>query len=375
MISATRDTKNRNVSIVQLYNQDATFKKEISFENGNGFDKIAVCSDGGFVAASYCPPCVTKINSQFETEWFMPYEDVATEGTVCDIKEITADMIAVLFLSNRTPDFGRKLKISYLNKKGELIETVDLMRHVDLSDAKIIVDGHGGYFLFATCNETLANKYPLVAQNYDGSKGTEAVVMHFSKDRELTWVKTLGGGGDDWLEEAEIDSKGNIYLALGTAWYGADSFWEMTVKRNFTYRRQLVKLNQEGTLVYKVPLSNMGMAVDQVCGIHIRGNRVFVTGMANYFDGYQSKYPCSQILPTESASRIFCVYDVCIDSDGKELDRRIFRCDPNNEPCDSVLLPNGSLVIAGRISKDENYFDLDFPSGVDWASALFVFDE
>ncbi len=361
------------VSVIQIYDENSNLKNEYSYGGGNGFDKIAVCSDGGFIAASYFPPCITKVNSNFETEWFMPYENVETSGTVQDIEEISPDLFAVLFVSVDSTDFSRRFKISYLNKAGELIETVDLMKNVDPQDADIISDGQGGFYLLSACNESLANKFPLVAENYDNSKATEAIIMHFSSNRELTWVKTLGGGGNDWIEESAIDNNGDIYLAVGTDWYGADSFWDMSVQRSLPYRRMLVKLDKNSNIVYKVPLSSKGMAVDQVFGIHIKDNNAYVVGMADYFDGYQVKYPCEQISPYEKGNRVFCVYNACIDSNGKELDRKIFRCDQNNMPCDSSLLPNGSLVIAGSVSAVENPFNLGFPLGVDSVAVLFIY--
>lgn len=361
------------VSFIRIYDENSNLKGEHFYENGNGFDKIAVCSDGGLVAASYCPPCITKVNSNFETEWFMPYENIEFGGTVQDIEEISPEIIAVLFVSLNSPDFSRRLKLSFLDKDGTLIETIDLMKNVDPQDADIIADGNGGFYLLSTCDKELAEKYPLVAENYDSSRATEVLIMHFSAERELVLVKTLGGGGDDWVEEAAIDTDGNFYLAIGTNWVGADSFWDMSVESSMPYRRMLVKLDKTGDIVYKVPLSNKGMAVDQVFGIHIKNSKSYVIGISDYFDGYQANYPCEQILPSEKGNHVFCVYNVCIDSNGKELDRKIFRCDINNTPCDSVLLPNGTLVIAGKVSAEENPFNLEFPSGIDGPSAVFIY--
>lgn len=376
-VSGHRVTEDLAYSIIQIYDENSNFKNEYLFADGNGFDKIAVCSDGGVIAASYCPPCITKVNSNFETEWFMPYENVEFEGTVQDIEEISPEIIAVLFVSLNSPDFSRRLKLSFLDKDGTLIETIDLMKNIDLQDADIIADGNGGFYLLTSCDKELAEKYPLVAENYENSKAAEVAIMHFSAERELVWAKTLGGGGDDWIEEATIDSNGNFYLAVGTNWYGADSFWEMGVERSMPYRRMLVKLDKNGDIVYKVPLSAKGMAVDHVFGIHIKDGNAYVVGMTDYFDGYQIKYPCEQILPEEKqkGERVFCVYNACIDKDGKELDRKIFRCDVNNAPCDAALLQNGTLVIAGKVSSDENPFNFKFSSGVDFAAALFIFNE
>lgn len=360
-------------SILQIYDKNATLKKQYTHHNSDGFEAITLCSDGGFIAASSSPH-ITKINSELKTEWSVEYEDNSQFRFVHDIEEINPNCYAVVFASFNNLD-AIMLKISFLDKNGKITETIELMKNIDPQDADIIVDGNGGFYLLSACDKELTEKYPLVAENYDSSKATEAIIMHFSAERELMWAKILGGGGDDWIEEANIDSNGNFYLAVGTNWYGADSFWEMGVERSMPYRRMLVKLDKNGNFVYKVPLSDKGMAVDQIFGIHIKNGRAYVVGMTDYFDGYQIKYPCEQILPEEKqkGERAFCVYNVCIDSDGKELDRKIFRCDINNTPCDSSLLPNGSLVIAGRVSAVENPFNLEFPLGVDSTAALFIF--
>lgn len=368
-------TETKLESIIQIYDKNATLENQYTYhnENSNGFDKIALCSDGGFIAASQQ---LTKINSNFETEWSVAYEENTKFRQVFDIEEINPNCYAVAFASFDDV-MKMQLKIVFLDKNGGLVETIDVVNDIFAEGTDIISGSNGGFYLLTSCNKSTADMYPLVAENYDNSKATEAIIMHFSSNRELTWVKTLGGGGDDWIEEATKDRNGNFYLAVGTNWYGADSFWEMGVERSMPYRRMLVKLDKNGNIVYKVPLSAKGMAVDQVFGIHIKDEKAYVVGMTDYFDGYQIKYPCEQILPEEKqkGNRVFCVYNACIDGDGIELDRKIFRCDVNNMPCDSALLLNGSLVIAGRVSADENPFNLKFPSGVNSAAALFVYKE
>lgn len=360
-------------SLIRIFDKNSVLLNQYLFDDGNGFDKIAACSDGGFIAASYTPPCITKLNSNFEVEWFAPYENVEFGGTVHDIEEISPNCYAVLFVSHNSSDFNRWLKISFLNKNGEIIETVDLMKNIDPQDAEIIADGTGGFYLISACNESLTNNYSLIKMKYDTSKATEVAIMHFSADRQLIDVKIIGGGGNDWCEEAAIDTEGNIYIAVGTDWNSADSFWEMGVDRFMPYRRMLVKLDGNGNIIYKLPLSNKGMAVDQVYGIHIKDKKAYVIGVADYFDGYQAKYPCEQISPNEKGNRVFSVYKVCVESNGTEINRDIFRCDINDAPSGSILLNNGSLVITGSVSINDNPFNINFPADVNYAAALFVY--
>lgn len=240
-------------------------------------------------------------------------------------------------------------------------------------DADIIKDGNDGFYLTAVCDEELAGKYPIAEKVYNNQKATEAAVLKFNNEHELVWAKTLGGGGNDWCEEAAIDGEGNIYLAIGTDWYGADEFWDMSVERALPFRRMLVKLDKNGNILFKIPLSNKGMAVDQVFGIMTDGKGVYVVGIADYFDGYQVKYPCEQISPAEKGERIFSVYTACITADGNELDRKIFRCDINAAPSGSVLLKNGTIVISGSLSQAENPFKISFPNGANMLPALFLY--
>ncbi len=375
-VSGHRYTETVIESIIQIYDKNAIFEKEYKHileeherYNGNGFDKMALCSDGGFIAASFISPHITKINRNLESEWSVMYEEFSPFRTVYDVEEVNPNCYAVAFASF---DDVMKLKIVFLDKNGEIVETIDVVNDIFADGTDIISDGNGGFYLLTSCNKSTADMYPLVAENYDSSKATEAIIMHFSSDRELIWVKTLGGGGNDWIEETAIDENGNIYLAVGTNWYGADSFWDMSVERSMPYRRMLVKLDRKGNIVYRAPLANKGLAVDQVFGIHIKDDIANVVGMSDYFDGYQVKYPCEQILPNEKGNRVFCVYNACIDGNGNELDRKIFRCDQNNMPCDSIMLPNGSLVIAGSVSAVENPFNLEL-FGSDSTAALFKF--
>ncbi len=374
VVAGERYTGDWIFSTLQIYDENLSFVNEYSFRDGNGFTKIAQCSDGGFIATSYCPPCITKINSHFERQWIMPYENVVFEGIVHDIEEISPNLIAVLFVSVNSNDFSRHLKISYLDSNGELIETVDLMKNIDPQDARIVSDGNGEFYLLSVCNQSLANSFSFAEETYDGSKGTEAIIMHFSTDREMIWAKTFGGMGSDWIEESAIDSNGNLYLAMATNWNDVDSFWDMPLDSAMRYRRMLIKVDTQGNLVYKVPLANKGMAVDQVFGIHTMDGKTYVVGMADYYDGYQEKYPCSQMPSYDGNERFFSVYTLCIDDEtGEELNRNVFRCSAENSPSCSIMLKSGSIVMSGTVSGVENYLSLPLTEEMNRLPALFLY--
>lgn len=374
VVAGGRYTNDRIFSVLQIYDENSSFVEEYSFEYGEGFGKIARCSDGGLIAVSSNPPCVTKINSDFEYQWFMPYETAESWAILHDIEEISPNLIAVLYVSVDSNDFNRNLKISYLDNNGELLETVDLAENIDPQDAEIVADGKGGFYVLSTCNQSLANEFPLVAQQYESTKGTEAIIMHLSADREMIWAKTFGGMGSDWIEESAIDSNGNLYLAMATNWNDTDSFWDMPLDSTQPYRRMLIKVDFQGNLVYKVPLANHGMAVDQVFGIHTMDGKTYVVGMADYYDGYQEKYPCAGMPDYDSNERIFSVYTLCIDDEtGEELKRNVFRCSAENSPSCSIMLKSGSIVMNGTVSGIENYLSLPLTEEMNRLPALFLY--
>lgn len=369
-------TENENgiKSFIRIYNEKTEIVNEKIFEDGNSFEKIGVCSDGGFIVASYSPPTLTKLTADLKKDFVDPYENVEFEGTVQDVEEISKGLYAVLFVSANTPNFERYLKIAFLDDYGDVIDTVTLTKAKEGAlDGNIIKDGKGGFYLTAVCNEELAKNHTIVGKEYNNSKATEAAVFKFNNKRELTWVKTLGGDGNDWCEESSIDKDGNIYLAVATDWYGADDFWYMSVDSALPYRRMLVKLNANGNIVFKAPLSNKGMATDQVFGIMTDDSDVYVVGMSDYFDGYQIKYPCEQISPEEKGDRVFSVYTARFTADGNELYRNIFRCDINNTPSGAVMLKGGTLVIAGSLDDSENPFNVPFQNGVHSIPSLFLY--
>lgn len=364
-------------SIIQTYDKNLNLIKEYSYEYGYGFLKIAACSDGGFILSAENFDNIIKLNKNFETQWTAPFRDERELGYVQGFAEISPNRFSVVYDSYDDEHNNGRYYVSCIDNKGNFIKKVELMNKTDdlFYSQNIIADGDGGFYLFASCNESMAKNFPLIAKNYDSKKEKEVAVMHFSSDLKLTWVKTLGGKGEDWIEDSAIDSKGNLYIAVGTNSPLKDSLWDMEFKSNYPFRRMLVKLNKKGDLIYKVPLSAGGMASKQTFGIHIKDEKAYVTGMANYFDGYQDKYKCQQIAFSESEveGRLFCVFIACIDSKGNELSRNIFRCDINDTPYDSTTSANGTLIIVGSVSTNDNPFNVDFKLGIERMAAFFVY--
>ena len=340
-------------SLIRIYDKNNKIKNEYTYDTGNGFTKIAACSDEGFILSSYSPPCLTKINSSFETEWITYYEDIVFEGNVCDIEEISSNCYAVLYISLNSSDFTRCLKLSFIDNKGNVIDTMEILSNADPTDADIIADGKGGFYITAACDESVVSKFDFIKSEYDSSKLREATILHFSPERELVWAKTLGGVGDDWCEEGAVDEDGNFYIAVATDSIEVDEFWETEFDNFYPYRRMLVKLNKDGNVVYKHLISSESLSIDQVFAIETKDGNAYVVGMSNYFDDIQNEYICKQITEAETDGRVFCVYTAIIDSNGKELDREIFRCDEENIPTGAVLRDDGSLIICGSHSGDD----------------------
>ena len=376
-VAGIRTNENFARSIIQTYDKNLKLVKEYSYEYGYGFLNIASCSDGGFIASAEYYDSIIKLNKNFETQWTAPFRDDRDLAKVESLSQISENCFAVVYSGYDDDYTNGRLYVSLVNEKGDFIKKVELFDiNRDLFFSQdIIPDNKGGFYLFASCNETLIYNFPLVAKSYDSNKKLEVVLMHFSSDLNLNWVKTLGGKGEDWVEESAIDSKGNFYIAVGTNSPIKDSFWDMEFNPKYLFRRMLIKLNKKGDLIYKVPLSSGGMGSNQTFGIHIIDNKAYVTGIANYFDGYQNKYKCQQIPFTQAEveGRLFCVYNACVDSKGKEIHRNIFRCDINDTPCDSVISSNGSIILAGSVSLCDNVFNLPLENGREQMAALFEY--
>ena len=370
-VVAGEETDDDLISFIRVFDQNVRLQEDYTTAYLGGYTKLAPCSDGGFIASTYCPPTLTKFSKDLQVEWVTEYEDPALEGYVTDVKEITPNRYAVLF--TRTPHDVFMRKLAFVDGEGNLTGSFDLMKDPDMRDGEILPDKNGGFYLVVMCNEDLASRFDLLKEEYNPAKGLEVAVMHFDANIRLTWAKTYGGQGDDWVEEAALDENGDFLIAFGTNSPHNDFFSNMTVNKTMPYRRMLVKINQKGDMVYQVPLSNKARAIDQVFGIRTMGNLTYVTGVSEYFDGYQDRYPCEQISMKDENDRYFCAYTVCIDNNGKELDRAIFVYDFFSDPCGSALLPDGTLVIAGSVSTVDNPFNISLPTNKSSVAALYVY--
>jgi hypothetical protein len=241
-----------------------------------------------------------------------------------------------------------------------------------------VADGKGGVYLFTYCNQSTADKYGLIKKDYKGKDETDAAIIHFNAERKVDWSKIVSSTkGRDWIEEATIDQNGNFYIALGTDCKEKDKLWDMMyVHESIGNRRMLVKLDKKGNVVYKVPLTSDAMAVDHTHGILLNNGKVNVVGTAYYFDKYNSKYPCKKIGKEDEGDRLFVAYNLSIDDKkGKELHRDLFLNSVENEPRDSVVLNNGTVVIAGTVSAMYNSLDLTFYDDYDKLGALFIYEK
>lgn len=390
VVVGDKNTDTLAKSFVRMYDEQMNLVAENSdYGIGMGFDKVSVCDDGGIIVATSSTPYIMKLNSKLEKEWISNYEIIESSAVLHDIEQVSTDCYAVLFDSVSSSKNGsRSLKITFLNNTGEVLGDEEILFDNENVNADIIADGNGGFYITAACDESVAEKYDLVAKVYDSTKNSEAAVMHFSKDRELEWVATLGGNGDDWCEGGTVDSEGNIYVAVCTHSPERDSFWDMEPNVLEPCRSMLVKLNNDGEIVYKYMLSNKGtipkrINEDRIYKVGTYEDAVYVVGISNYFDGIQEKYECKQFLSSENSENVFCIYIAAIDKDGKEIGRGIFRCDADifmssmnygiSAKYGAAILENDNIVICGSVSKDENSFDVSFETNETRKAALYVY--
>ena len=176
-------------------------------------------------------------------------------------------------------------------------------------------------------------------------------------------------------DELAMDDDGNFYLAMATDSPDNDPFWPINPNPSGYFRRMLVKLSPDGKILYKAPLSGWGRSMDQVFGIGFHDNRVFVVGQSYYHDAVQNKYPCEQITESINDDLVPCIYTVCLQENGSEFDRKIFRSDLVSDTVTSAaVLADGSVVICGSVSPEFNPFNLPLDGTSSYDAALFVYE-
>lgn len=376
-VTGRTETEEEIIPIIRIYNDKCNLVKEHKIDLPWGFSRLIECSGGGFIALTEDMPYIIKISKDFKVEWTKEYKDPTGNASAYDIKEISPDCFVILYTDfNEENDMEHV--ISFFDSEGNVIEkqTFIVVESFNIS-GNIVADGKGGVYLFTYCNQSTVDKYKLCEKEYNREDETDAAIIHFNAERKVDWSKVVSSTkGRDWIEEAAIDQKGNFYIALGTDWKGNDKLWDMMyVDDSCGNRRMLLKLDKKGNIVYKVPLTSDAMGVDQTHGIHLNNGKVNVVGMAYYFDKYNSKYPCKKIDKEDEGDRLFVAYNLSIDDKkGKELHRDLFLNSVENEPRGSVVLKNGTVVIAGSVSAMFNSLDLTFYDDYDKFGALFIYE-
>ncbi len=348
---------------VEVYNEDMSVKNTAAFHEYFRLSKIIACNDSGYLLITHAPETVLKLNRNLEREWSVPYDRVLA------IREIQPGNYAALTLSKNT----NRLELFLLDKSGKKTNTVllaTLSEFYDyINDPAFLCDGKGGFYLISTWSADFVSPLQKIKQAYNSSRGADCLIAHFSVDGTLNQAITVGGPSDEWVEESAMDESGNFYIAFGTKDRQNPLFDTVPNSTSNPLRRLLVKVGGDGKMIYSSPLSGHSWAYDQVFGIELSGDRVFVAGFSGYDDGLQSAFPCSHCT---SGLASYVNYIACIDGEGKVYDRRMFGSDVNYQIAGSALLSNGSIVVCGSLTSD-NPFKISLPGSTGLARTLFVF--
>ncbi len=348
---------------VDVYDENMSIKNTRTLKDYTSLSEIISCSDGGFLVITHGPSAILKLDSNLKTEWAALYSKILA------IQEFRPGNYALLTHYNNSDS----LEIHLLDQTGKSFTTISLATMespMEMDDAAIFSDSSGGFYLATTWTADFSSSWPTIQQAYDPSGGADCLITHFSSQGKLDRAFTVGGPSDEWCEEAAMDDAGNFYIALGTNDKNNPLFSAVPKSSINNFRRLLVKIGANGKMIYSAPLSGHAMAVDQVFGIEISGDQVFVAGFSGYDDGLQNTFPCAH---NESGMYNYVNYVACIDSKGTVYDRRVFGTDINYQIAGSLLLPNGSLVVCGAIDKTMTPFNLSFPASCYVARALFVY--
>lgn len=349
-------------SFIEIYDANMSIINTRTFKDFHSISKVISCSDGGFLIKTDDPSAILKLDRNLKTEWGAFYPNILT------VQEIWQGNFAILTFTEET---GR-LDIQVLDQTGKKqhgiqLATVDIS--VILDDFAFFGDGNGGFYLVGTWEPKYQTSLSKITQAYNPADGSECLIAHFSENGSLTQAVMVGSSYDEWCEEIAMDESGYFYIALATTERNNPLFSSVFSYGPKIYRRVLAKVDRNGSIKYIAPLSAKATATDQVFGIEFSGDNVFVAGFSAYNDTLQNAFPCAH---NESGSYEYVNYIACINGEGKVYDRRLVGGDVNNQPAGSVLLPNGTLVVCGSVSR-ESPFNISFPTSCNVARTLFVY--
>ena len=362
-------------SVIDVYNEELVLQDSYRFTYSHGYRFIA-CEDSGFLMD--CGDHLQKFSAQVEPEWSLYLIKSTEHGSVTAMAQLSDGTFAVVYRMYRSEE--KRIDswfLMLLTEEGQVLFQTDLkIRDNGFDVPALIPDDEGGFHLVMSVSPEDNDAPAALYQALDPEKGRDVVVARYVPNaaKDASWridsVLTVGSGDDEWCEEAVMDAQGNFYIALGHRGETTDPFWsEMAYGTHF--RRMLVKVTPKGEVVYRVPLSGHGMAVDQVSGIHLRDGQVCVTGISTMYDGVLDPYVATE----QTLQERFAMYAVTVDEDGTLLSRRAFKYDQLElgMPDGSVWMSDGRLLIGGAVCSLSNDFDLDFPEGTHSNRALFVY--
>lgn len=360
-------------TVIDVYENDLTLME--TYECDVWYSDIVTSQDGGTVVArGNGASTVKKLTADFEVEWSVEFEFYAMDVIITSSVELSDGTIGIVY----TKPFDSTWNLLWVSKDGKQFHTQSLGRY-DAQNGlaygvKLVADNGGGFYLFQTVT---ADTHSVCEAN----KGYEVLVSHYVPENgswNLDSFTVVGGVSDEWCDDAAVDNEGNYYIALSSSDTTRDSFWDEVLPAGYGYmRRMLVKVSPTGEILYRVPLSGRGMAVDQVTGIHIRDGRVYVGGLSVFYDGVIDSNVADS--DNDYPHDLYVAYAVCADAEGKILSRRVFRYNnmERGAPHDSLWLSDGRMVLCGAVTQNESDFDLEFEPEYAEASpadrALFVY--
>ena len=359
-------------TVIDVYGSDLSLLA--SYECDVWYSDIVTSQDGGTVVArGNGASTVKKFSADFELEWSVEFEEYAFDVIITSLVELSDGTVGVLYAK----PFDSTWNLLWVSKDGQQLDKLSLWNY-DVQNglaygAKLVADNNGGFYLFQTVTAD--------THSVDADKGYEVLVSHYVSENgvlRLDSSAAVGSVSDEWCDDAAVDDEGNYYIALSSSDSTRDAFWDEILPLGYGYiRRMLVKVSPTGEILYRVPLSGCGMAVDQVAGIHVRDGRVCVGGLSVFYDGVLD--PNVAEFDNNFPRDLYVAYTVCADAEGDILSRRVFRYNvmERGAPTDALWLPDGRMVLCGSVTKNDSDFDLEFEPeyayGTPADRALFVY--